>query len=111
MKANMQLPLLTLEQLVEAHAPTAGMYVRAHGSHLMLGRREIYEPGAEPEDDDRVRFTRLNASTFGLSVKRHTGRWERTPFSGKLKDVFETMLTFAQHLLAPTPGCTKTFGA
>ena len=48
-----------------------------------------------------MRLTRLSASKYGLSVKRHNGRWERTPFSGTITEVFEAILSFMQHLLAP----------
>jgi hypothetical protein len=33
----------------------------------------------ELEAEDRVRLTKRNASTFGLSVRRHTGRSEEPP--------------------------------
>jgi hypothetical protein len=33
-------------------------------------------------------------------VKRHTGRWERTPFSGTLKEMVHVMHAFMQHLVA-----------
>jgi hypothetical protein len=53
------------------------------------------------EKDDRVRLTRLSASAYGLSVKRHTGRWERTPFSGSMEEMVDIMLGCMQHLVAP----------
>jgi hypothetical protein len=36
----MNTPADELRHLLEAHPPTAGMYVRVHGDHLILGRRE-----------------------------------------------------------------------
>ena len=65
-----------LRGLLDAHKPTADLYVR-------------------------VRLTRLSASTYGLSVRRHTGRWERTPFSGNMKEMVDTILGCMQHLVAP----------
>jgi len=53
------------------------------------------------ENDDRVRLTRLSASTYGLSVRRHTGRWERTPFSGSMDEMVDAILGCMQHLVAP----------
>jgi hypothetical protein len=101
MKAGMDMARSELTKLLEAHELTAGMYVRAHGEHLILGRREPLGPDAEPEEDDRVRLTRLSRSTYGLSVKRHTGRWEKTPFSGTMRELVDVILTLMQHLVAP----------
>lgn len=78
--------------LLEEHELTAGMCVRVHGDHLIVGR-EAEHP------DDRVRLTRISAQTYGLSVKRHTGRWERTPFSGTMSEMVETIREFMQHLI------------
>lgn len=101
MKAAMQLAYSELTRLVEGNESTAGMYVRVHGDHLILGRYEPSGPENVLQEDDRIRLTRIGASRHGLSVKRHTGRWERTPFSGTLNEMFETILTCMQHLVAP----------
>ena len=90
-----------LVRLLEKHRPTAGMYVRVHGEHLVIGRTENFGPKSEPVADDRVRLTSLGASRYGLSVKRHTGRWERTPFSGDMTEMVDTILEYMQHLVAP----------
>jgi len=71
------------------------------GDHLILGRREPVEPKGEIDNDGRVRLTRLSASTYGLSIRRHTGRWERTPFSGSIEEMVDTILGCMQHLVAP----------
>ena len=60
-KMHMQRAQSKLKRLLEAHEATAGLYVRVHGDHLILGRREPLGPGGETEDDDRVRQTRLSA--------------------------------------------------
>ena len=99
MKPRMIAAQTTLQDLLEQHALTAGMYVRVHGDHLILGRAEKIPSTPETENLDRVRLTRLSASTYGLSVRRHTGRWERTPFSGSMKDMVDTILDFMQHLI------------
>ena len=101
MKTEMRIAESKLRGLLDAHEPTADLYVRVHGDHLILGRREPVGPNGEMEDDDRVRLTRLSASTYGLSVKRHTGRWERTPFSGSMEEMVDTILGCMQHLVAP----------
>ena len=89
-----------LEILLRGPKVTRGLTVRSHGQSLILGRPET-GPAEEPETDDRVKLTRLGTSTWGLSVKRHTGRWERTPFSGTLREMVEVIGEFMQHLVAP----------
>jgi hypothetical protein len=101
MKPMMQTDRDRLAKLLEKHRLTAGMYVRVHGDHLIMGRKEKFDPDSEAVDDDRVRLTRLSAARYGLSVKRHTGRWERTPFSGSMTEMVEAILTLMQHLVAP----------
>ena len=97
MKPGMDAARDRLVPLLEANELTAGMCVRVHGDHLILARSD---PGADPDPTDRARLTRLSASRYGLSVKRHTGRWERTPFSGTLKEMVQVIHTFMQHLVA-----------
>jgi hypothetical protein len=80
--------------LLEKHELTAGLSVRVHGNHLIVGRNAGDEP------DDRVRLTRISAQSFGLSVKRHTGRWEKTPFSGTMPEMVKTIRELMQHLIA-----------
>jgi hypothetical protein len=90
-----------LSRLLEAGETTRGMYVRVYGKHLIVGREEPFGPHGELEKSDRVRLTRLHPSTYGLSVKRHTGRWEKTPFSGSMENLVEVMQSLLQHLVAP----------
>ncbi len=111
MKPGMAIRQSQLEELLECNELTAGMYVRVHGDNLILGRREALGPEGEMEEEDRVKLTRLNASTYGLSVKRHTGRWEKTPFRGSLEEVVDVIWTLMQHLVAPMSDCTGTSGA
>jgi hypothetical protein len=33
-------------------------------------------------------------------VKRHTGRWEKTPFRGTLEETVSTVCALMQHLVA-----------
>ena len=89
--------------LLERHDATRGLYVKTRGNQLILGRREDFGPAYEPEDDDRARLTHLGGDAFGLSVKRHTGKWEKTPFSGTLEEMVEVMTGTLQHLLADWP--------
>lgn len=90
-----------LKKLLEASPVTAGITIRASGSHLVIGREDPPGPFSDGAPDDRVRFTHLGASRFALSVRRHTGRWEKTPFSGSLEEMVSVVCATMQHLVAP----------
>jgi hypothetical protein len=104
MNPKMQVAQIGLRQRLEAHDLTKGMYVKSRGDNLVMGRTERCAPDLEPEDDDRVRLTMRSNSSYGLSVKRHTGRWERTPFSGTMDEMIDVILSLMQHLVAPIEG-------
>ncbi len=38
---------------------------------------------------------------WGLSVRRHTGRWEKTPFTGTLEELSDVIWSLMQHIVAP----------
>ena len=90
-----------LEKLLSGHPLTEGMYVRVWGDHLIIGRQQPFGPNGEMEADDRLRLTALNRSSFGLSVRRHTGRWEKTPFTGTLDELADVIWSLMQHIVAP----------
>ncbi len=100
MPDDMQRALAALSGLVAGNEVTAGMSIRARGQDLILARTEEAGSG-EPVPVDRVKLTRLGPNTWGLSVKRHTGRWQKTPFSGDMQAVVDAIWTFMQHLVAP----------
>jgi len=90
-----------LEDLLSSHPLTQGMYVRTWGDHLIIGRHEPFGPDGEMEADDRLRLTVLSHSSFALSVRRHTGRWEQTPFTGTLDELVDIIGSLMQHIVAP----------
>ena len=90
-----------LAELLEHHAATVGMSIRIHGDHLILGRCDAEATSHKVHDHDRVRLTRLSVRTYGVSVKRHTGRWEKTPFIGSLDEMVGVIGSVMQHLVAP----------
>jgi hypothetical protein len=100
MKAGTRSPAAQLEKLLAADPVTQGMLVRVHGEHLLVGRECDEMDDGEASVDDRVRLTRLDRETWGLSVKRHNGRWERTPFTGTIPELVDVIITFMQHLVA-----------
>ena len=87
-----------LEKMLAGNPLTEGLYVRAWGDHLILGRHEAFGPEGEMEADDRLRLTARTASSWGLSVRRHTGRWEKTPFTGSLEDLNDVICSLMQHI-------------
>ncbi len=89
-----------LEELLSSNPITEGTYVRTWGDHLIIGRHEPFGPNGEPEASDRLRLTALNRSSFGLSVRRHTGRWEKTPFTGTLDELTDIIWSLMQHIVA-----------
>ncbi len=90
-----------LDRLLADHPVTEGMYVRIWGDHLIIGREEAFGPNGELEADDRVRLTALKTNSYGLSVRRHTGRWEKTPFTGTMDDLTHVIWSMMQHIVAP----------
>ena len=80
----------------------AGLLVRVRGKNLTRVREET-GPGGQPEDDPRVRLTHLGGDRFGVSVLRHTGTWERTPFTGTIDEVVQIIIETMQHLVADWP--------
>jgi len=101
MKPALEAAERELRVLVEESPITHGMTVRVERSHLYLGRPVTPGPYPDDEPDDRLRFSHLGGPAFGLSVRRHTGTWEKAPFSGTLRELLEVVRTTMQHLVAP----------
>jgi hypothetical protein len=91
-----------LKVLLDSTPLTKGMTVRVQGSSFVLGRPDVDPDGPFPDlvPDDRLRLTAMSGSRFSLSVHRHTGRWEKTPFSGTLPELFDVICATMQHLVA-----------
>lgn len=101
MNPEMAAARASLAAILSQHPETRGLDLRVHGSNLILSRTEIYRAGEKPVRDDRTRLTRLSGNEYGLSVMRHNGRWERTPFTGTLGELVDIMRSLMPHLLAP----------
>jgi hypothetical protein len=69
------------------------VHVRAHGRHLVV---ETDTPeGPWPV----ARLTHLPTGEFGISFRRHTGKWEPMPFAGPLAKVVADLCdTLASYL-------------
>lgn len=91
-----------LETLLAKYKATRGLLVRVRGKHLTLVR-ETAGPDGTPEEDPRVRLTHLGGGQFGVSVYRHTGKWERTPFRGTIDENVAVIVETMQHIVADWP--------
>jgi hypothetical protein len=79
--------------------------------HLQLRRERehvlIEQPGPPDDPEDRfavLRLTPIGGFRFGLSLARHTGRWEKLPIAGVLTDVLEQAVAMLGPWLAPQHG-------
>ena len=99
MKFEMVAARDSLERLLAQNDATLGMYVRVYGKNLILGREETF--GDATQRVDMVRLTQRTRSLYGLSYKRHTGRWERMPFEGTMTELVELLQGGLTHLVAP----------
>lgn len=91
-----------LHALLDGNPATEGMVVTVRGSSFILGRQDA-DPGgpySSPEPDERIRLTDLGRSRFALSVRRHTGRWEKTPFTGTLPQLIDEICVTMPHIAA-----------
>jgi len=84
-------------------------HVRRQADHIV-----IEQPGP-PETPDHahpvLRLTPIGGFRFGLSLRRHTNRWEPIPVSGLLAEVFASAVAMFCAWLAPEPllgGTSKT---
>jgi hypothetical protein len=89
-----------LRSLVEAEPVTRGMTIRVERGHVYLGRQEPPGPFSDETPDDRLRLTPASGLRFRMSVKRHTGAWDATPFVGTLEELLQVVRADLQHLVA-----------
>lgn len=75
-----------LESALEKHEGLEHVRIRGRGKTLTLYSGTLDDP------IDHARFTELRRGTWGLSLPRHTGRWERTPISGTWEEVLDVLV-------------------
>ena len=80
--------------LLRQHAGLEHLAVEVRGDAVIVFSLE------EGEKWRRARFTWLGAGHSGLSLTRHTGRWEPTPFSGPLSEVVAVLVSKLGYHLA-----------
>lgn len=74
-----------LEALLARHRALGHLCVKKRGNSLTI------VSGDPPHNHARI--TALGRDIWGLSLPRHTGRWERTPFVGTMEQVIDTLTT------------------
>lgn len=87
-----QIEARKLQELLSAHLGHTAVKVRPYGQHLVMDMIN---------DDDPypvARLTRLSPNLYGLSFRRHTGRWESMPVEGSLEEAAKG----AVQMLTPT---------
>lgn len=79
-------------------------------AHLHVRRQAdtivIEQPGPPDAPEERhavLRLTSIGGFRFGLSLRRHTGRWEPIPVSGVLANVLASAVSMFGPWLAPEP--------
>jgi hypothetical protein len=90
-----ELDVLRLESALKRYPSLSHLRVKKHGDALLL------LSGKAREEQKHARLTALGKNVWGLSLPRHTGRWERTPFIGPLDQVLDTLITGFGFYLSP----------
>jgi hypothetical protein len=63
------------------------LQVKKYGSSLIL------HSGTGRDDQKHARLTHLSGAQWGLSFPLHTGRWDKTPFTGTLAELLDLLVT------------------
>lgn len=80
----------TRDELAETLAGRKGLEhlrVKKYGATLI-----IYS-GPGDDEQKHARLTHIGGTTWGLSFPLHTGRWEKTPFTGTISEQLDTLTT------------------
>jgi hypothetical protein len=75
-----------LESLLLEYDGLEHIKVKKWGKSLTLHSVDQHGP------QNHARFTSLGAGQWGLSLPRHTGRWEKTPFTGPIEELLDTLV-------------------
>ena len=75
-----------LSSLLRRNKGLAHLRVKKHGDSLVL------YSGKGRDEHKHAKLTSLTSHTWGLSLPRHTGRWERTPYIGTMDEILNTLL-------------------
>ena len=75
-----------LEEQLHEHEGLKHLRVKTWGQALII-------QSGDPKDPQKhAKLNHLGRDAWNLSFPRHNGRWERTPFVGKMEDVIDTLV-------------------
>jgi hypothetical protein len=74
-----------LRQLLAGYHGLEHLHVIPRGTSLTL------YSGSSDDPISHARFTWLGGTAWALSLPRHTGRWEKTPFTGTLDELVQLL--------------------
>ena len=69
--------------------------VKKYGDSLILFSQ------SEKHKENHARLTSLGSNQWGLSLPRHTGGWEKTPFTDTIDELMNTLLENFYFYLEP----------
>lgn len=75
-----------LQQLLVADESLGHLRTKSRGDSITIFS------GHGADQQKHARLTQLGPATWGLSLPRHTGRWERTPFVGSMDELVATLV-------------------
>lgn len=84
-----------LERLLSTEEGLGHLRVKKRGDSVTLCS------GEGTDKQDHARLTQLRPGTWGLSFPHHSGRWERTPFVGSMRDLIATLVNDFSFYLDP----------
>ena len=84
-----------LECLLAAHEGLGHLAVNRRGRSLTLTSEDAHGPTRH------VKLDWLGANLWGLSLPTRSGRWQRTPFSGSLDELWQVLTEMLGWHLAP----------
>ena len=83
---DMEVARLALTEAVEKHDDLKHVQVRKRGSALLL------VSGNGPGAQKHARMVHLGGRVWARGFPHHSGRWEKSPFSGSPEELLETLV-------------------
>jgi len=84
-----------LEELIASYKGLGHIHIKRRGKSLTLCSDSPHGP------DVHAKLTARGRDIWSLSLPRHTGRWEKTPFIGPMPQVVSTLTDMLGFHLAP----------
>lgn len=75
-----------LQELLERYPQFKHLKLRKYGDSLIL------YSGEEKNRLNHARLTELGHGQWGLSFPHHSGRWDKTPFTGSMEELLSMLV-------------------